>query len=128
MATSLRRWLQRRRWLTFGGYKVQGDLYFEFSLCGWWGEAMLTVCFDDDGANSNARAGQKTRTHTRGIRADQGCPGPGTEFHGVGDFFGDVERALLLQKYAPAPQGFSHEVASHSRWSGGGERGHHRHR
>jgi hypothetical protein len=67
---------------------------------------MLIVCFDDDGANSNARAGQKTRTHAGGIREDQRNSRPRTEFHGAGNFFSDVERALLLQKHPPLLKGF----------------------
>ena len=71
---------------------------------------MLIVCFDDDGANSNARAGQKTRTYRR-IRADQSVLGREPNFTELG-IFSVMWSEHCSYKNTRAPQGFSDEVAS----------------
>jgi len=48
------------------------------------------------------------------IRADQKNPRPRTEFHRARNLFGDVERALLLQKLAARAKKISHDRSEHS--------------
>ena len=58
-------------------------------------------------------------------RAHQKNSRPRTELHRAGNFFGDVERALFLQKFAPRTEEISHDRAEHS---GEGRRGKRRRR
>src|ERR1700731_3728082 len=79
----------------------------------------LTCAVDDERhdhrSKSYSGAGGETRSDAGGIRADQKNSRPRTQLHRTRRLFGNVERALFLQKFAPGAEEISNERAEHSR-------------